>query len=351
MAPGVLKGRGAVKLRVLSVILMLSGLTGPVSRADEGGARAEAAAHYQRGLELANQQHYEEALDAFNAAYALSPHFAVLYNVGQAEMALGHPLEAIVALTRYLHDGGEQVPLSRRELVQAQIALLEAKLAELSITSERPGVTVRVDDLEVGQTPLFQPVRLAAGAHTVTASAPDGPTVTRQVTLAEGERQKLDLVFTPPPPPRPAAPPAPPLAAEPRPPTRNRTPVVTLPRAAVVAVATGLALCGAALGVYVWNGGRYEDWQNADATLRRLTPGTPEYRLTAMANNQLADSLASANDAILALSLAGGALVATGVVLYVVDRVHRRHAGEPTLAWTRAAGGARTPIAGWSVTW
>ena len=80
----------------------------------------------RRGIQLAEQGLYAAALEQFKSAYEKSPHFAVLYNIGQAQMALGRPLEAIEALTRYVRDGADQVPLSRREQVQAQIALLES---------------------------------------------------------------------------------------------------------------------------------------------------------------------------------------------------------------------------------
>ncbi len=351
MAPRVLGNRDAVSLWVIVLTLLLSALAAPASHADQDDHRAEAAAHYARGLDLANQEQYQQALDEFNAAYSAIPHFAVLYNIGQAQMALGRPIEAISALNRYLQDGADQVPASRRDLVRAQIALLEAKLAELTITTEQSGVSVRVDDREVGLTPLPQPMRLPAGTHTVTASPPRGARVTRKVTLAEGDRQTLELVFPPPAPavvapPAPHAEPAP--SVTPRPETRSR--VVTLRRVAVVTVAAGLLLGGAALGVYAWNGGRYQDWQHANASLPPVE-GSPEYRAQAIANNQLADSLTKANDAITALSITGATLVVTGVVMYLVDRRQQKHPGELAVAWARSSAGGRTPIVGWSVDW
>jgi hypothetical protein len=130
-----------------------------------------------------------------------------------------------------------------------------------------------------------------------------------------------------------------------------RSPVVTLRRAAVVTVATGLLLGGAALGVYVWNRSRYGDWQSANTALGNDQQNTTGYQKDAIANNQRADSLARANDAILALSVAAGALVATSAVLYFVDRAHRGRSGELALAWTRSSAGDATAIVGWSVRW
>ena len=86
---------------------LLAVATARSGRADD--PRGEARAHYARGLELAGQNGYEGALREFNAAYAISPQFAVLFNIGQAHIALGHTIEAIAALTRYLTDGGDWI--------------------------------------------------------------------------------------------------------------------------------------------------------------------------------------------------------------------------------------------------
>jgi len=107
-------------------LLLLASLVPRAARSAED-PRAEASAHYARGIELAEQALYATALAQFKAAYDKSPHFAVLYNIGQAQIALGRPVEAIEALSRYLRGGADQVPLSRREQVQAQIALLESR--------------------------------------------------------------------------------------------------------------------------------------------------------------------------------------------------------------------------------
>ena len=182
-----------MRILVCAALLLFAIARAEPSRAED--PRTAAADHYARGTELAGQGLYAAALEQFNAAYTASPHFAVLYNIGQAQMALGRPLEAIEALTKYLRDGADQVPLSRREQVQAQIGLLESRLAELSVTADRVGAIIRVDGRDVGSTPLFQPIRLAAGTHTVTAALPNGPQLTQDVPLRESERRTVELTF------------------------------------------------------------------------------------------------------------------------------------------------------------
>src|SRR4051812_22489864 len=129
---------------ICCALVLVASVVPRAGRAD-GDSREQAGAAHARGIELAEQGLYAAAPEQFRSAYEKSPHFAVLYNIGQAQMALGRPIEAIEALTRYLRDGVDQVPLSRREQVHAQIALLESRLAELSVTTDRPGALVTVD--------------------------------------------------------------------------------------------------------------------------------------------------------------------------------------------------------------
>ncbi|MES1207482.1 MAG: tetratricopeptide repeat protein [Pseudomonadota bacterium] len=343
-------------MRVVACSLLFVALLVGTSRADED-PREAAAVHYARGMELASQGLYEAALEQFNDAYTASPHFAVLYNVGQAQIALGRPLEAIEALTKYLRDGADQVPLSRREQVQAQIGLLESRLAELSITVDRVGAIIRVDGRDVGSTPLFQPIRLAAGAHTVTAAIPNGPQLSREVPLRESERRTVELTFGRPPPA--AAPaisetfnggtPAGPLtlsATAGAPPEPWYFRGKTMRRMAYVLTGAGVLSAGAALGVYLAKRGQYDDWKTGNATLQNEMVGSAAYMAQATSNNAQARSLSTANHAIVGLSVAGGVLAAAGVTLFFVDRGHRREAGQLSFGV-----GDRTANLGWSWTW
>jgi tetratricopeptide (TPR) repeat protein len=334
-----------------------------IARAEPGRAeepRAAAADHYARGIELASQGLYAGALEQFNGAYTASPHFAVLYNIGQAQMALGRPLEAIEALTKYLRDGAEQVPLSRREQVQAQIGLMESRLAELSITADRVGAIVRVDGRDVGSTPLFQPVRLAAGVHTVTAALPNGPQLTREVPLRESERHSVELTFGIAPQPdvrTPAATVEAPETSSPAGPLLLSPPPVppaepwyfrgrTMRRMAYVLTGVGVLSATAAVGVYLANRGQYDDWKTGNAALQNDAPGSAAYMAQATANNARASSLDNANHAIVGLSIAGGVLAAAGVTLFFVDRQHRHETGHLSFGV-----GDRAANMGWSWTW
>ena len=322
-------------------------------------ARKTARLHYSRGMELAGQADYEAALKEFTEAYKVSPHFAVLYNMGQAQFALGRPAEAIETLSKYLRDGQEQVPPTRRQDVQSQIALLESLFAELTITADQPDALITVDDREVGRTPLYQPIRIPAGTHKVSAALEGTPAIQRTVSLAPGDRQVLNLEMPalsvatakiaesqPLPPalpnagavtraePETAKSPALILGERSEPGTQGRRRATAFIAYATAGV--GVALGGAAIGVYLWNRGRYQDWQHYNAALQQ-DKGALDFHGRQIANNQLADSLTRANHVILGLSVASGVLLAGGITLWVRDRL--RGATEAEASPDKAATG------------
>lgn len=351
----------AVLFGALSTTLFSTGM-GRLCHADET-PREAAAAHYARGVELANQGAYQAALEQFNDAYGISPHFAVLYNIGQAQIALGHPLEAIEALSKYLRDGAEQVPPSRREQVQAQLSLLDARIAELTIVTDTPGAIIRVDDHQVGTAPLPQPLRLVAGAHTVVATTAGGGEVTRTVLLGEAERRTLELALATVGPDRKPPPLAPQTAPPPPEPPAEAAPTEVLPpaaapgraglamrRLAYVLAGAGVLAGGGALGVYLWNRGRYQEWQRGDALLRDPMVGPNIRRRQIDIDNDLASTLTTANRVVLGLGIAGGTLLACSATLFLLGREERNRAGELSFAWGGWGGDAIASVA-WRGRW
>ena len=180
-----------MRTRQIGSVFLL--LLGPVRTATAENSREAARAHYARGLELAGHGGYEAALQEFSEAYAVSPQFAVLYNIGQALAALGRPTQAIETFSEYLQDGKDGVPPARRAQVQALIALLDSRLAEVSITTDRPNARISVDGREVGWTPLPIPFESPREPTESPVATEGAPSLIRIVTLGEAERQTLNF--------------------------------------------------------------------------------------------------------------------------------------------------------------
>lgn len=183
---------------LVACISLICALTRP-AHAEVGAAAREAARiEYERGLELAKHGDYTTALSAFRAAYAASPHFLVLYNIAQAEVALGRPIPAAEALSRYLDEGGTRVLPARRKQVATQLEWLRSRFAELSLAGAKPDARILVDGSESEPASLAQPLRLSPGAHRISVLEPGVPPLDYVVTLMGGERQVLRLDTVPP---------------------------------------------------------------------------------------------------------------------------------------------------------
>ncbi len=295
----------------------------PAGATAAGVQRQAARQHYEQGLAHAAHGDYALALDEFRQAYAKSPNYAVLYNIGQAELALGRPLAAVFALSSYLRDGGSEVPSERAQQVKKQIAELSALFAEISVASELGGAVVSVDERDVGLAPLAEPVRVQAGTHVVTASRDGAVLATEVITVGEGEKTRVHLAAAPPP----AAPLVPPAStvaeAPPSLPAPVRRPVSSPPAGrhgpsvplGYVVAGAGVALAGGTLAHYFWNRGRHGQWLANEELLG--SPATPDRPDLQRKNNNLADSIDRASVVTVVLAASSAALVLAGVAIEV----------------------------------
>lgn len=166
----------------------------------------EGVAHFEAGR-------MEEAVTAFRGAYALSPSWKLLYNIGQAEAAAKHHGAALEAFEQYLSEGGDDINDARRNEVVAEVKRLREMVGLLEFDAP-DGAQVTIDGAARGRTPLPGRVRVAAGIdHEVLITM--GEEVLVQRTVRVGGNETLVVSTTPDPPPSPPPVPQPPLPAAP----------------------------------------------------------------------------------------------------------------------------------------
>jgi hypothetical protein len=196
----------------VALITVLMAVSGAPARADaQADAKKEARKHFDRAMELIDDGQVAEAAIEFKRSYDLRPHYAVLYNLGQAYIELAKPVEALDALQRYLKEGGKNIKPDRRAEVERDIARQEIRIATLDIKVSPEGATVRVDDAEIGKAPLPSPVSVGIGEHVVSATADGHEPATTKVAVAGEDRKTVELTLNPIPEPKAEAP-APPVA-------------------------------------------------------------------------------------------------------------------------------------------
>jgi tetratricopeptide (TPR) repeat protein len=170
------------------------GNTAPAGEASED-SKESARAHFRLGVDFYRERNFRAALIEFQRAYNDMPHFKLLYNLGQASLELQEYAGAIDYFNSYLRQGGDEVTPERRAEVEQAIEYLESRIARVTISSNREGAEVYVDDTLVGRVPLSEPVRVGAGRHKFTAVRAGLQPVERMVDVAAQEQREIRLDF------------------------------------------------------------------------------------------------------------------------------------------------------------
>jgi hypothetical protein len=102
-----------------------------------------------RGAGLARDARWNDALEAFQASYALRPHPITSYNLGYCERAIGHSTRAYKMLRRALaeHKAAKlgRLPDRLLELAQLYLPEVEHRIARVQVTAESADDRLLID--------------------------------------------------------------------------------------------------------------------------------------------------------------------------------------------------------------
>jgi hypothetical protein len=122
----------------------------------------DAAGLKQLGDDAMHAMHFREALQAYDAAYALKPDAAILYNRARALEGLGEYPGALDALMQFERDAPDAMKARVPKLVELE-ADLRGRVATLAVHCPIPGATVLLRHKVEGSTPLPWSIRTASG--------------------------------------------------------------------------------------------------------------------------------------------------------------------------------------------
>lgn len=164
----------------------------PISAiADEDDQQARL--QFEQGIKLFEEGDYENAAIAFNRAFELRPSYKILYNVGQVENELKHYAKALIAYSRYLEEGGDELSEERRAEVSKRIEELKVRVGYITVLFSRAGVTVLIDGERQGNTPLEEPLLVDMGTHELSLRDGIKEIYKETVRLAGGQSITLSL--------------------------------------------------------------------------------------------------------------------------------------------------------------
>ena len=191
--------------------LPLSAAAGPKQDA------AQAKKSFRQGSRLFAAKDYTAALEAFERADFLRPHFLLKCNIARCHERMGKMVQAAEYYRKCL-DGGANKRRRMRRKVSGALKKVESKITWVEVTSPGKGGTVFVNGLELGPVPMK--VALNPGTTAIEVRREGATPAGGTITTSGGENQMLELVpkeipkpvvVMPPPPP----PPPPPKPKEP----------------------------------------------------------------------------------------------------------------------------------------
>jgi tetratricopeptide (TPR) repeat protein len=141
------------------------------------------------------EMRYSDALTAYDAAYAASPTFEVLFNRGRAYQFLGRYPEAYEDFTRFAREAPPDVK-AKVPGIDKIIEEVRAKVAFLTVRSKVSGASVQLGDRVIGTTPLSPRIGVNAGLVILKATAPGHEPFERSLELqGGGVEREIDLVM------------------------------------------------------------------------------------------------------------------------------------------------------------
>jgi hypothetical protein len=166
--------------------------------------------HFNAGVSLLQDPdgaRYEEAYQEFKTAYADSPSWKILGNLGICAMKLERDREAIDAFRRYLSEGKDQIDADERQQVERDLATLEAAMATVTFTSTAKDVQIFDERLSssggvsrnsYGPFEGSLELGLRPGRHRIVASSPGLGDVTFELQVGSKAVVTKDIDFSKP---------------------------------------------------------------------------------------------------------------------------------------------------------
>lgn len=147
----------------------------------------------RRGQEAARKGKWQEAYDAFKAAWGLVQDHAVACNLAQASLKLERRVEAAERARDCVKMLPESTKQEHRKRAEEGYEKARAAVAALEIDVEPEGADVLLDEKRIGTAPLPDEVFVEPGSHVVEAKHGTNGAVRQEVYAKQGEVRVVSL--------------------------------------------------------------------------------------------------------------------------------------------------------------
>lgn len=178
---GLLRSRA---LGLTAALSMLANMGYAAEPAETEQRRAEAQAHFERGLELANvKRDWQGALDEFLRSRSLLPRRSATRNAAIALRELGRFAEALELYQVLFAEFGAEMPPDQLAAARADEQALRGRVGAVELSDAEPGTSLAIDGKARGETPLRSPITLDVGVHTLRLAKEGRVTLEQQIRV------------------------------------------------------------------------------------------------------------------------------------------------------------------------
>ena len=175
-------------------ILAPSLARGQQPAADEA-RKAEGRSHFERGLELSDDQAWDAAYAEYVTSIGIYPTKAATKNAALCLRMMHRYAEGLEMLERFLRFSN--LTDADRAFADREMRDMKRFVGLLVLHDADDGALVSVDGGDRGKTPLPAPLRVTAGSHVVRVFKAGFAPLERQFVLAGGQTLSIDVGLEP----------------------------------------------------------------------------------------------------------------------------------------------------------
>lgn len=148
---------------------------------------------FHEGVDQFSSGDYTNAAKSFRAAYDAKPSWKILFNIGHSEAAAKQYDLALEAFEAYLAQGGDDIPVDRREEVLAEVTRLRQMVGSIEVKAPENAI-IFIDEIERGTAPIVGKITVSAGiSHTIYAVL-DGERISeKEFKIRSSDAVTIDL--------------------------------------------------------------------------------------------------------------------------------------------------------------
>ena len=147
---------------------------------------ALAKAKFQEGMSLVQDENYPAALSAFEESYKIVPKAGLLYNIAMCQKALFRYVDSIASFKKFLAESGPAVKPEMKTASEQSISDMLKLVGTVAVEGAPDGSEVFVDDKSVGTTPFKDQLMVDPGGHSIRVSHDGYKPLRAEVTVPQG---------------------------------------------------------------------------------------------------------------------------------------------------------------------